>query len=438
MTNTLPNVVIIGRPNVGKSTLFNRLVGKREAIESQVPGTTRDRLFGEVTWRDKKFNLIDVAGIEYGAKEEIEKNIQLSIMIALETADLVLFVVDWNEKSCEKDKKIASLLRRSKLPVILVVNKADNLERMEDVSEFQRFGNFEIIPISSISGKNTGDLLDKIDKHLPKQKKIEQKKEEAIDLAIIGRPNVGKSTLLNTIIGEKRAVVSEIPGTTRDKVKVEFFHKGKKINIVDTAGIRRPGKIKWDSLEKFSLLRTQKVIRESDIVVLMIDGEEGLVATDMHILGEAKELGKGVVLAVNKIDLWGEEKDKKMAETIYDFQRKLNFIPWAPIVFISGKDDENIKPLLNQVVAAEESRNSRIPQEDLDKVLEAAKEANDQLVGIKSLEQKRTKPPILIAKYKGRAPHVTQMRYLENRLRDNYPLYGTPIFIDLYSTSKRK
>lgn len=429
-----PNVVVLGRPNVGKSTLFNRLIGKKEAIESPIAGTTRDRLYGEVVWHGKKFNLIDIAGVDYNGKEEIDLNMQASVNVAIEQADLILFIVDWNEKNNEHDKLIARSLRKTTKPVILAINKADNMERIKDSEEFNRLGSFISVAVSGISGIGTGDLLDEIIKKLPKAKIVEEKKTEEINLAIIGRPNVGKSTLLNTIIGEKRAIVSAIPGTTRDRVTVKFMHKGMTINMVDTAGIRRPGKIKWDSIEKFSLFRTERAIRESDVVVLMIDGTEGLVSSDANILGKAKEWGKGVVLGINKIDLWGERKEDKVAITIAYLQRKLNFIPWAPIVFISAEADENISPLLNQVVTAYKNRLVMIPEADLQQIFEQAKNDNQQLENITSLTQKRTKPPIFTATYKGRKePHQTQMRYIENKIRDVYPLNGTPIFIDLIS-----
>jgi len=429
-------VAIIGRPNVGKSTLFNRLIGKRQAIESPIPGTTRDRLFGEVSWNGKSFNLIDVAGIEYGQKEELNQNIQEGIQIAIEQADLIVFMVDWNEKGNQTDRLIAAQLRKARKPVILAINKADNIERINQIEEFKRFGQFDIMPVSAISGKNTGDLLDLIVKKLPKAKKQAKTNEHKIGLAIVGRPNVGKSTLINTIIGQKRAVVSEIPGTTRDIINVEFRYKGQLLEIIDTAGIRRRGKAKKETIERFSLLRTQKALKKSDIVVVMIDGEEGLVSADATIIGQAIDWGKGIVIAVSKVDLW-EHYEEKMAEFLSILSKKLNFAPWAPVVFISGKDALNINPLLNQIILAYSNRKKMLPEEDLDKILDYAKEQNQQIGNIVSLKQKRSSPPILKAFYKGRKmPHKTQIRYLENKIRDAYPLNGTPIFIDLISTRK--
>ena len=437
-------VAIIGRPNVGKSTLFNRLIGKREAIETPIPGTTRDRLFGEVSWRGITFDLVDVAGIEFGLKAELDKNTQAGVNSAIENADLILFIVDWNEKTNEVDRRIARTLRTIKKPVILVTNKCDNLERLQTAEEFKRLGNFPVVPVSAISGKSSGDLLDVIVEKLKVKKsetiKIEDEKVDGeVKLAIIGRPNVGKSTLINTILGEKRVVVSEVPGTTRDTISINFMHKGHKIELADTAGIRRRGKIVKDTIESFAMLRTNRALKECDVAVLLIDAEEGLVATDTHILGQAKEWGKGLVLAVNKIDLWTEEnKEKFMAQLLYYLQKKLNFTPWLPTVFISAKDDQNIKPLLNQVIISYENRKTWIPEEELTTILTEAKESNNQIFNILSLKQKRTSPPTFEALYCKKAPHTTQMRYLENKIRDVYPLPGSPMFLDLIARQSRR
>jgi GTP-binding protein len=441
MTETkLKTVAMIGRPNVGKSTLFNRLVGKRVAIETSVPGTTRDRLFGEVFWGKAKFNLIDVAGVEFGTKKEIDLSIQDGVQYAIKNTDVLLFLVDWNDKENEADRRVARFLRNSGKEVILVVNKVDNLERHNSIEEFKRLGNFKIFPVSAISGKSTGDLLDEIVKRLKKVKLVKEEskiKGPQVELAIIGRPNVGKSTLLNTIIGEKRAIVSSEAGTTRDTVNIDFMHAGKNIRIADTAGLRRPGKISKDTIESFSVIRTMSALKESDIAILVIDASEGLVALDINILGKAKEWGKGIILAVNKLDLIEGDQKEYMAKMIWDFQTKLNFAPWLPIVFISAQGDENVKALLSQAMKVYESRSTTIPQEDLTIILEDAKKSNPQLLDIIALVQKKANPPIFDAIYKGRdIPHYTQIRYLENKLRDEYPLSGSPIFIDLVAKPK--
>jgi GTP-binding protein len=428
-------VAIIGRPNVGKSTLFNRLVGRRIAIETPVPGTTRDRLFAEVSWGEEKFVLVDVAGIELGSKKEVEIGMQESAKVAIESADLILFIVDWNERENQLDKKVALMLRKSGKPVIMAVNKVDNVKRQDTIDEFKRLGFQNPIGISAIIGLGTGDLMELIADTLETIKKpVVVKKEENFDikLAVIGRPNVGKSTLLNNIIGEKRAVVSDEAGTTRDTITVSFSHKGQKIQMTDTAGLRRPGKVEKDSIESFSVIRTERALKNCDVAVMVIDAEEGLVALDTHILGEAKEWGKGIILAINKTDKVLGDKNEYMAKTIWDLQRKLNFIPWMPIVFISALNEENISTLLNQVVSVSESRKTIIPTEDLAMIAEAVKKANSQLSGLNVFTQQCSNPPTFQVKFtKRRAPHYTQLRYLENIIRDYYPMNGSPIFIDL-------
>lgn len=438
-TQSLKTVALVGRPNVGKSTLFNRLVGSRMAIESPIPGTTRDRLYGEIEWQGNKFDLIDLAGVETGTKKEIDQSAQESVDLAIVEADLIIFLVDWTDKNNDFDKLVARKLRKHTSKVLLVINKVDNPARMRDIEEFKRLGSFELTTVSAISGKSTGDLLETIVERLGLNK-VEQVKEQEkadIDLAIIGRPNVGKSTLLNAIIGEKRAIVSSEAGTTRDIIDVKFFHKGKSIIIKDTAGIRRPGKVSKDTIESYSVLRAHKALRECDVAVLVIDGVEGLVALDMNILGQAKEWGKGIILAVNKIDTVEGDVKEYMAHKIWQFQEQLNFVPWMPVVFISAKEDENVKSLLSQVVAVDENRHTTISQESLDIILKEAIDSNFQLENIKSLVQKKTNPPQFEVVYPAkRKPHFTQIRYLENRIRDAFPMSGTPIFIDEKSYGK--
>ena len=437
----LKTVALVGRPNVGKSTLFNRLIGKREAIETAVPGTTRDRLYGEVFWQGENFSLIDVAGIEVGAKSEIEKNMQQGVDLAIESADLIIFIVDWAEKNNETDKQVVRKLRKTTKKVILAVNKSDNVERMENIEEFKRFGNFKVVPVSAISGKNTGDLLDEVVSELKKVKKTTKPKIEKgnfINLAIIGRPNVGKSTLLNKMIGQKRAVVSPEAGTTRDVLDVVFKHKDANIRIFDTAGLRRRGKIVKDTIESFSVLRTMRALKNADVAVLMIDASEGMVAGDVHILGQAKEMGKGVIVVVNKIDLIETDREQFMGEVLHELQTKLNFMPFVPVVFTSAEGGDNVKNLLNQVVRVDDNRKTLISQEHLDQILDFAKDSNFQLQNARSLTQKRSNPPEFLLKYTREEPHYTQIRYLENKIRDVFPMEGSPIFIDLVSIGRNQ
>jgi len=436
MTNrNLKTVALIGRPNVGKSTLFNRLVGKRIAIETPIAGTTRDRLYDTVVWGNHQFYLMDVAGVETGKKDELDIDMQAGVDYALNNADLVLFVVDWNDQHNEQDRNIARTLRKLDKKVLLIVNKADNLKRHEDADIFQRLGGFKVVPVSAISGMSTGDLMDEICNNLnltDEDRVVEERNEDEIKLAIVGRPNVGKSTLLNTIVGEKRAVVSNVPGTTRDTLDVNFMHKGKKIILTDTAGVRRHGKVAHDTPESFSLVRTYKALRECDICVLVIDAIEGLVAGDTHILGSAKDWGKGVVLVVNKIDAVEGDRDAFMDNMLYKLQIELNFAPWLPVVFISAKDDENIKPMLDRVIAADESRKTIIPEEDMKEIVTFIRNSNAQLQNLKYIRQKANNPPTFEFRFTNkRISHKSQFRYIENKMRDAYPMAGTPIYLDL-------
>ncbi|MEI8143447.1 MAG: ribosome biogenesis GTPase Der [Candidatus Berkelbacteria bacterium] len=437
--NSVKNLVaLIGRPNVGKSTLFNRLVGKRIAIESPVAGTTRDKILGEVFWHGKVFDLIDLAGIEKSKKNDaISQQTQDLVEAAAAEAEVLVFVVDWNDADNNMDKIIARSLKKYNKKVIVAVNKADNLERLRSIEKFSRLGNFEMIPVSGITGKNSGDLLDAIVKNLHQKKTVEVDENE-IKLAIIGRPNVGKSTLLNQIVGQKKAIVSDVPGTTRDIVDVKFAHKGGMIRLFDTAGIRRKGKIEKDTIESFSVLRTYRALEGADVVVLMIDASEGLVAQDTHILGYAKEHGKGVVLAVNKIDLV-EDIETFMDEQLYYLQDKLNFIPYLPVIFISAENGDNVKILLNQVIKVAANRKMQIPQEDLNEILALCQSKNVQTTNIFEIKQVDICPPTfeLVAKKK-KLIHETVLRYLENRTRDVHPLEGTPLifYIDRKKPNK--
>ncbi|HOX40641.1 MAG TPA: ribosome biogenesis GTPase Der [bacterium] len=440
--NTQKNVVILGRPNVGKSTLFNRLVGRRIAIESEVSGTTRDRICQEVSWQGVTFNLIDVAGLELSDKSKLYKEMESSVELAIETADLVVLIVDVTEPSNDLDREVAARIRRKKLPTILAVNKVDNSKREDEVNLFERLGRFKsIVPVSAVSGRNSGDLLDAIThelQNLPQAESEEVSDQSGIQLTILGRPNVGKSTLLNAIVGQKRAVVSEIPGTTRDSIDVVFNHKGKKIMIADTAGIRRPGKISKDTLESFSVIRSYRALDRCDVVILLVSAEEGVTNVDESLIGEAMERGKGIILAINKIDLI-EDLDRFQDEIQAKLQKQLKFIPWLPVVFVSALDNQNINHLLNLVVKTFEGKNDWIEEEDLKEILKLATERNGQLHNITHLTQASTNPPKFEVSYQSKeAPHYTQMRYLENKIRDVFPFNGVPIELKLVRIGLKK
>lgn len=434
MSNNKPiSIAIVGRPNVGKSTLFNRIIKERRSIETSEAGTTRDRLYGEYIWRGLKYQIIDTAGMLFGRLEELESAAQESTEVAIKEADIIIFVVDFREGVTDTDLEIAKILRRHP-KVILAINKSDNRFDDEAIKPFKRLGFVRNALVSAISGKNSGDLLDAIydlSADFVEDSKASDKVLKEFNLSIIGRPNAGKSTLLNSIIGEKKMIVSSVAGTTRDSQEISFNHGGYKINLVDTAGIKRKIKVRIGSPDGYALLRSYKAIRDADILVHVIDVHAGLVSIDQTILGEAKKNGKAAVLAVNKIDEWGGDREKKMVNFIAKLQEGLNFMPWLPVIFISAKDGDNIKNLLSQCVKAIEGRDTEISQEECGEILASARERNSQIDYIKSLCFERSNPIVFKVKtYRNKKPHFSHLRYLENRIRDVYPLPGNPIFID--------
>lgn len=433
-------IAIIGRPNVGKSTLFNRLIGKRKAIETATPGTTLDRLYGDFSWAGKNFILIDTAGIISRGKDEIMTAALAGVDLAIEEAEVIIFVVDYTTGIDPKDIEIARTLRRAKKKVVVAVNKCDNTDRADKSVEFRRLGFDKIIPVASISGRNTGDLLDEVSELAGDIEIAEPVTKDKPDfsLAIIGRPNVGKSTLLNSIADSPKMIVSAIPGTTRDAEEHIVTFKGKKIKLTDTAGIRRKSKIPHDTIESFALLRSLRAVEESDVVVFMIDALEGLVAIDQGILGEAKNLGRSIIIAVNKIDQW-ENPEEEMAKFLGALTRSLNFMPWVPVVFISAQEKTHINHLLNQAIKAYENRFIEADNEELRKILEEGKSTLPEISYIKELYFERANPPVFKAKiWKADKIHFSHKRFLENRIRDLYGYEGTPIFIDWIRIEKTK
>ncbi len=424
-------ISIIGRPNVGKSTLFNRLIGKRQAIESAEAGTTRDRLYGDVTWCGKVFTLVDTAGFLGEIEGKLSSEVREGIEIALEQSDQVIFVVDAKEGLVQKDFEVAKILRKKKTPTHLVINKSDGKFDQINENDYKRLGFDNITKVSAISGQGSGDMLDMVCDNI-KDIKDEEEEEERINLAIIGKPNVGKSTLLNKLVGEKKMIVSEVPGTTRDSQNHQIKHKGQIINLIDTAGLRRPGKIKKDTIESFSKLRSLSAIKESNVVLYMADASEGFGALDANLVLEAKNQGKSIIIVINKLDIFGDVKEDKMAEIISDLQGKLNYMPYLPVVFISALEGDNLKDLLSQVIRIYKERHLVCEQEVVDKILEEAKERHSQIAYIQKLTFLKSNPPVFkIKSYKDKKMHFSHARYLENKIRDVYPFDGTPIFIDL-------
>lgn len=429
-----PVVAIVGRPNVGKSTFFNRLVGNRRAIESSVPGTTRDRIYADAEWCGKGFTLIDTAGLfDSVSSKDMAKLTKVSIEIAIEEADIIIFLIDVTEIT-SVDLEIAKLLRKSGKKIFLLANKADNASREVETQEIFRLGFGQAHFASSISGRGVADFLDKLtadfsDEQLP------NKKTNTIDVALVGRPNVGKSTLLNAIAGTSIAIVSETPGTTRDTTDATINFGGEKIKFLDTAGIRRRGKVE-SGIEKFSVIRTMKALDSSAVTVILVDAEEGITNQDSHIAGYAKDLGKSIIIAVNKFDLWDKlfaaDIKKEMSLALGKLQKDLAFIPFVPVIFISAKTGQNQKILLKKIIEVYKQRFIQVDSDELKEIIAEAAERNQQLPKILDFYQEKTNPVVfkLVCENKI-AFHFSHLRYLENSIRDQYPFTGTPFFIDI-------
>ncbi len=444
-----PIVAIVGRPNVGKSTLFNRVVGERLAIVEDIPGTTRDRLYADASWIDTEFTLVDTGGLDMGREKirrkrkkveplavgsaELIEEVREQATLAIEEADVIVMMTEVKGGVTAIDAEIADMLRRSRKPVVLAVNKADNPSRQEDVVEFYQLGLGEPIPISAIHGLGVPDLLDEIASRLPR---FEEKEEDSdtLHLAIVGRPNVGKSSLLNALVGAERAIVSEIPGTTRDAVDTEITWEGKKVILVDTAGIRKRGAIK-PGLEKYSVIRSMRAVQRSDVALVLIDATEGITAQDTHIAGYVVEEGRGLVLVVNKWD--AIEKDAyTMGRFREEIRQKFDFASWAPALFISAKTRQRIHQILPTAYRVWESANYRMSTSDLNRVVQNAVLSHPPAIKRgKPLKffyatQVGVQPPtFVIFVNRPEDVHFSYQRYIENKIRDFYPYEGTPIRI---------
>ena len=456
-----PLVAVVGRPNVGKSTFFNRMIGERVAVVEDLPGTTRDRIYGDADWNGREFTLIDTGGLELGSDipvgqvgltgqpGDIMKHVKAQAELAIEEADVIVFMVDARSGITAADEEVADLLRRTEKPVILAANKADNAARRLDAVEFYSLGLGEPIVISSIQGTGTGDLLDVIVESLPPEdEETEDEDDEDVSrIAIVGRPNVGKSSLLNAILGTERSIVSEVPGTTRDAIDTELMYKDRKLVLIDTAGIRRRGKV-GPGVEKFSVLRSERAIERSDVALLLIDASEGLAAQDTHIAGEILEKAKGVVVVVNKWDMAqeqqraerrGEYTDPKAEIESAEAYRRiiaegLKFIPFAPIVFASAKTGYHVQSLLDTVLNVTDMRYLRVPTARLNEVVQdAVRRHNPTVVHSKILKiyyatQVQVNPPTFVFFVNDtQAVHFTYERYLENKLREAFSFKGTAI-----------
>ncbi|HUF37713.1 MAG TPA: ribosome biogenesis GTPase Der [Anaerolineales bacterium] len=449
-----PLVAIVGRPNVGKSTLFNRLAGERLAVVDEVPGTTRDRLVAEADWNGVYFDLVDTGGIDptgsgpglrgtplsVGSAEFIE-GIRYQAEIAVREADLVIFMVDVGAGITPADEEVAEILRRLQVekdgrshpPVLLAVNKTDSQKRMPDVYEFYRLGMGDPYPISAQHGTGTGDLLDAVVTALDVPPE-ESEEEDSIKIGIVGKPNAGKSTLLNRLVGSERALVSPIPGTTRDAVDTRMVYEDIPITLIDTAGIRKRGKIE-PGVEKYSVLRAHQAIQRSDVVLLVVDAEQGITAQDQHIAGFIIDAWKSVVVVVNKWDAISKD-----AHTMYEFtahvREQLNFLDFVPVLFISAKTGQRVDQVLAQALVVQEERLVRIPTSQINRLLRDAQDRHPapskagKHLKIYYGTQVRSEPPtFMLFVNHPELVHFTYMRYLENRFREEYHFIGTPIRI---------
>ncbi|ANY71844.1 ribosome biogenesis GTPase Der [Paenibacillus ihbetae] len=428
-----PVVAIVGRPNVGKSTIFNRLIGDRLAIVEDKPGITRDRIYGSAEWNGKAFSVIDTGGIEIDGDDMILKSIRMQAELAIEEADVIIFMCDAKTGVTQSDEEVAQILFRSGKPVILAVNKVDNLKRAEDIYEFYSLGFGDPVGISGSHGTGIGDLLDVVVENLP-DLADDDYDEDVIRVALIGRPNVGKSSLVNAILGEERVIVSDIAGTTRDAIDTPFEKDGQRYVLIDTAGMRKRGKV-YETTEKYSVMRAMRAIERADVVLVLINGEEGIIEQDKHIAGYAYEAGKASLFVVNKWDV--VEKDDK---TMQQFERKIRdhflFMTYAPIVFLSAKTKQRLHKLLPVVKHVAEQHSLRVQTHLLNDVISDAIAINPpptdkgRRLRINYSTQVAVKPPTMVVFVNDpELMHFSYERYLENKIRAAFNFEGTPIRI---------
>ena len=429
-----PTVAIVGRPNVGKSTFFNYIVGSRISIVEDTAGVTRDRVYAEASWRNREFTLIDTGGIEPESDDIIISQMREQANIAIQIADVIIFLTDIKQGVTAQDQEIAIMLKKSKKPVVLVCNKTDNFEKASnDIYEFYNLGLGEPHPVSSTNALGIGDVLDAIYEHFPEEE-INEEENETIKVAVIGKPNVGKSSLVNKILGENRVIVSDVAGTTRDAIDTEFENDKGKFIFIDTAGIRRKSKVN-ESIEKFSVMRTLLAIDRADVCLLMIDANEGVTEQDTKIAGEAHEAGKGIIIVVNK---WDElEKETGTLEKYKkDVYNRLSYLSYAPIIFISAKTGQRVDKLFEMIINVANQNAMRVSTSILNDVINEAiavvQPPTDKGKRLKIFygTQASTKPPTFVIFVNNKELfHFSYERYLVNQIRNNFGLIGTPIRI---------
>ncbi len=444
-----PIVALVGRPNVGKSTFFNRLIGERRSIIEDLPGTTRDRLYGSTEWNGTEFTVVDTAGMLFDASDldlpmaEISRRAREQAEVAIREADAIVFLVDGREGLTTADSDVATVLRTSSKPIVLAVNKADSPERRLDAVEFYALNLGDPIPMSAYHGLGTGDVLDRLVEQLPPNPPTDDDRER-VRVAIVGRPNVGKSSLLNRLLGQDRSVVSAVPGTTRDSVDTDMIFENTEITLIDTAGIRRAGRIDR-GVEQYSVLRTLRAIERCDIALLLIDASEGITAQDTHIAGMILEAKKGIIILVNKWDVL--EKDNY---TFNKYSEKLKeafqFVDYAPVLFISAATGQRVEKILPLVLDVDNERHKRISTSELNNLLRDAINRQPPTATRKGAylriyfaTQPQVAPPVfLFFANNGELVHWSYARYLENCIREQYGFVGTPISIVFRSRERKE
>lgn len=432
----MPIVALVGRPNVGKSTLFNRLIGEHRAVVHEQPGTTRDRLYGTAEWRGREFTIIDTGGIGLDTGEgDLLTDVRMQADEAMREADVIVWVVDSSTGLTASDEEIAQLLRASPKPVILSANKAENQRRQLDaMAEFAALGYGEPVLVAALHGEGTGDLLDAIVEWFAKPRAGEaEETPPAVGIAIVGRPNVGKSSLLNTLVGTRRTIVRDEAGTTRDAIDTEIVRDGRRILLIDTAGIRRRGRIQ-PGVEKFSVLRAVRAVERADVAVLLLDAAEGVLAQDAHVAGYIEEAARGLIVAVNKWDVVekGPHTQQEYTDTI---RRELKFADWAPVLFISARTGQRVERVISQALAIQAERTKRVPTPRLNEVIRRAVDVHPlsergRTLKIYYTAQTAVGPPTFTCFCNDpRMVHFSYVRYLDNILRAQFGFGGTPIRI---------
>ena len=427
-----PVVAIVGRPNVGKSTLFNALAGQKISIVKDTPGVTRDRIYADVSWLDRDFTMIDTGGIEPESKDIILSQMREQAQIAIDTADVIIFITDVRQGLVDADSKVADMLRRSAKPVVLVVNKVDSFEKfMPDVYEFYNLGIGEPVPVSAASRLGLGDMLDEVVSHFP-EKSEEEEEDERPRIAIVGKPNVGKSSIINKLLGEQRVIVSDIAGTTRDAIDTEIVHDGREYVFIDTAGLRRKSRIK-EELERYSIIRTVTAVERSDVVLVVIDAAEGVTEQDAKIAGIAHERGKGVIIVVNKWDAI-EKDDRTMKKYEDEVRRVLSYMPYAEIMYVSAQTGQRLVKLYDMIDMVIENQTLRVATGVLNEIVMEAVAMQQppsdkgKRLKIYYATQVSVKPPTFVIFVNDRElMHFSYIRYLENKIREAFGFRGTSL-----------